>query len=101
MDALVQLKEVGDFYGSNSGMNALSYPIYQDFRDRNQVFSGILCRYQTPVSASFAGRNERAMGELVSGNYFQVLGVQPALGRLFTSEEDRTRGGAPFAERPG
>jgi predicted permease len=96
-DELVQLKEVGDHYGSNSGMNSLSYPIYQDFRDRNQVFSGILCRYQTPVSASFAGRNERAMGELVSGNYFQVLGVQPALGRLFTSEEDRTRGGAPFA----
>jgi hypothetical protein len=47
------------------------------------------------VSASFAGRNERAMGELVSGTYFQVLGVRPALGRLFTPEEDRTRGGAP------
>ena len=96
-DELVQLKEVGDFYGSNAGMNSLSYPIYQDFRDRNQVFSGILCRYQTPASVSFAGRNERAMGELVSGTYFQVLGVRPALGRLFTAEEDRTRGGAPFA----
>jgi predicted permease len=96
-DELVQLKEVGDFYGSNAGMNSLSYPIYQDFRDRNQVFSGILCRYQTPVSASFGGRNERAMGELVSGTYFQVLGVRPALGRLFTADEDRTRGGAPFA----
>jgi predicted permease len=96
-DELVQLKEVGDFYGSNAGMNSLSYPIYEDFRDRNQVFSGILCRYQTPVSASFAGRNERAMGELVSGTYFQVLGVRAALGRLFTAEEDRTRGGAPFA----
>jgi predicted permease len=96
-DELVQLKEVGDFYGSNSGMNSLSYPIFEDFRDRNQVFSGILCRYQTPVSASFAGRNERAMGELVSGTYFQVLGVRAALGRLFTADEDRTRGGAPFA----
>jgi predicted permease len=96
-DELVQLKEVGDFYGSNAGMNSLSYPIYQDFRDRNQVFSGILCRYQTPASVSFAGRNERAMGELVSGTYFQVLGVRAALGRLFTSDEDRTRGGAPFA----
>jgi predicted permease len=96
-DELVQLKEVGDHYGSNAGMNSLSYPIYEDFRDRNQVFSGILCRYQTPVSASFAGHNERAMGELVSGTYFQVLGVRPALGRLFTADEDRTRGGAPFA----
>jgi predicted permease len=96
-DELVQLKEVGDFYGSNSGMNSLSYPIFEDFRDRNQVFSGILCRQQGPVSVSFAGRNERAMGELVSGTYFQVLGVRPALGRLFTAEEDRTRGGAPLA----
>jgi predicted permease len=96
-DELVQLKEVGNFYGSNTGMNSLSYPMYEDLRGRNQVFSGILCRFQGPVSASFAGRNERAMGELVSGTYFQVLGVRPALGRLFTPEEDRTRGGAPVA----
>jgi predicted permease len=96
-EELVQLKEVGDHYGSNTGMNSLSYPIYEDFRDRNQVFSGMLCRHQLPVSVSYAGRNERSAGELVSGAYFQVLGVRPALGRLFTSEEDRVRGGAPLA----
>jgi hypothetical protein len=45
-DELVQLKEVGNFYGSNTGMNSLSYPMYEDFRDRNQVFSGILCRFR-------------------------------------------------------
>src|ERR1035438_2202714 len=38
---LAQLREVGTHYGSNNGTNALSYPIYQDFRDQNQVFSGI------------------------------------------------------------
>ena len=41
-------------------MNALSYPMYQDFRDQNQVFSGMLCRFMTVVSAALAGHNERA-----------------------------------------
>src|SRR5437870_3730806 len=96
-ERLVQLAEVGFHYGSNTGMNSLSYPIYTDLRDQNQVFSGMLCRFQRPVSVSFAGRNERASGELVSGTYFSVLGVRPALGRLFTADEDRTPGGAPLA----
>jgi predicted permease len=95
--ALVQLKEVGDHYGSNTGMNALSYPIYEDFRKQNQVFSGMFCRFQIPISISDAGRNERAEGEVVSGTYFTVLGVRPELGRLFTADEDRTRSGAPYA----
>jgi predicted permease len=94
---LVQLKEVGAHYGSNTGMNALSYPIYEDFQDQNQVFSGMFCRYQSAVAVSYSGRNERAQAELVSGTYFQVLGIRPALGRLFTPEEDRTRSGAPLA----
>jgi predicted permease len=94
---LVQLREVGQNYGSNSGMNVLSYPIYEDFRDRNQVFAGILCHDQTPVSVSFGDRNERAAAALVSGTFFPTLGVRPALGRLFTPEEDRTRGGPPLA----
>jgi putative ABC transport system permease protein len=94
---LVQLREVGSHYGNNNGMNALSYPIYQDFRDQNQVFSGMLSRYQLALSVSFDGRNERSMGELVSGTYFPVLGIRPALGRLFTPEEDRTPDGAPLA----
>jgi predicted permease len=94
---LVQFREIGQHYGNNNGMNALSYPKYQDFRDQNQVFSGMFCRYGVPVSVSFEGRNERSMGELVSGTYFPVLGVHPALGRLFTPEEDRTPDGAPLA----
>ncbi len=94
---LVQLYEVGHFYGSNSGINALSYPLYRDLSQQNQVFSGMLCRRSVPFSLSFAGRSERTAGEIVSGTYFPVLGVKPALGRLFTAAEDRTRGGAPFA----
>ena len=94
---LAQLVEQGDWYGSNNGMNALSYPMYEDLRKQNEVFSGMFCTYFTGFSASFEGRNERVAGELVSGTYFPVLGVRPALGRLFTPEDDRTPSGAPFA----
>src|SRR5262249_31931925 len=94
---LTQLRETGQHYGSNSGINALSYPIYQDFRDQNQVFSGMFCRAPIAASVSFQGRNERVFAELVSGTYFPVLGVRPALGRVFGPEEDRTPNGAPFA----
>ena len=94
---LVQLTGEGHHYGSNTGMNALSYPMYADFRDRNQVFAGMFCRFQTTVSMSFGGHNERANAEIVSGTYFPVLGVGAALGRTFTAEEDRSRSGAPYA----
>jgi MacB-like periplasmic core domain len=94
---LVQLKETGSFHGSNTGMNSLSYPIYRDFSEQNNVFSGMFCRHSLPFSVSFQGRSERAGGELVSGTYFPVLGLHAALGRLFDSTEDRTRGGSAFA----
>jgi predicted permease len=94
---LVQLRGVGMHYGSNTGMNALSYPMYEDFRNKNQVFTGMLCRYQDAASVSDSGRNERAAVELVSGTYFAVLGTGAELGRLFTPEEDRTPNGAPLA----
>ena len=94
---LAQLKARGEWYGSNNGMNAISYPMYEDLRKQNQVFSGMFCVYGTDFSASFEGRNERVPGELVSGTYFPVLGVHPALGRLFTPADDGTPGGAPYA----
>jgi predicted permease len=96
-ERLVQLQEVGKHYGSNTGMNALSYPMYEDLRDKNQVFTGVLCRFGMPLSVSYAGNSERAMGELVSGTFFQVLGIHAVLGRLFTADEDRIRNGAPEA----
>ena len=86
-DELVQLREVGQNYGSNNGINALSYPRYEDLRDKNQVFSGILCRSLAQLSVTYAGSSERAVGELVSGEYFRVLGVGAALGRLRRFDE--------------
>ena len=96
-EELVLLTARGHHYGSNSGSNALSYPLYQDFRDKNQVFSGMFCRHGETMSAGFEGRTELASVEMVSGNYFPVLGVGAALGRVFTASDDLMQGGHPLA----
>jgi predicted permease len=84
-------------YGNNSGGNAMSYPLYRDFSERNAVFTGMFCRFAYTMNVSFAGRTERADGELVSGTYFPVLGVGAAIGRTFAAEDDVTPGGHPVA----
>jgi predicted permease len=93
---LVMISSTGPHMGSNRGPRASSYPMYEDFQKQAQAFSYVFCRFGTPVSISFNGRTERVKGELVSGNYFQALGVKPALGRVFTPEwDDRTYKGHP------
>jgi macrolide transport system ATP-binding/permease protein len=67
-----------------------SYLNYKDYRDRNQVLSGLLAYRFAPMSLSHGGSNQRVWGYLVSGNYFDVLGVPPMLGRGFLPEEDKT-----------
>ncbi len=96
-EQLVLLSAVGQHYGSNMGWNRISYPMYQDFRARNQVFSGMFCFRELSLSLSYNGRTERVSGELVSGNYFPVLGVHAAIGRLFTADDDKFQGGHPLA----
>src|SRR4030081_558429 len=76
---LVLLTSRGSHYGNNRGGNALSYPMYTDFRDHSQVFSGVFCRFGLPLNVTEGGRTERAAGELVSGTYFPVLGVGAAM----------------------
>ncbi len=92
---LVLLDTKGSHLGNNRGANSFSYPMYQDFVAHNQVFSGLLCRVTTPVSMSFSGQTERASGEMVSGTYFQVLGVGAAVGRTITPNDDTTALGHP------
>ena len=77
--------------GKDGAVAAFSYPNYIDFRDRNEVLSGLLVSRFVVVSLSRKGNNEKVWGNLVSGNYFDVLGVKPALGRTFLPEEDKTR----------
>ena len=94
---LTLLNMRGRHYGSNWGGNAISYPMYRDFQDRNQVFSGMFCRFPRQVSLAFEGHTELATAELVSGTYFPVLGVPAALGRTLNENDDRTIGGHPVA----
>ena len=73
-----------------------SYLNYKDYRDRNTVFSGLFAYRFVVASLSHNGVNERVWGFDVSGNYFDVLGVTPALGRSFLAEEDQTPGSHPL-----
>ncbi|HEV2688700.1 MAG TPA: ABC transporter permease [Bryobacteraceae bacterium] len=72
-----------------------SYPMYRDFRDGNQVFSGVLARFPISFSMTWHDETDRIHGDLVSGNYFEVLGVNAAMGRTFSADDDRTPGGHP------
>jgi predicted permease len=74
----------------------ISYPDYKDYRDRNEVFSGLaVFNADTFNLLDGDGRPARVLGSLVSGNYFDVLGVRAALGRTFAPDEDRTPGTHP------
>ena len=77
--------------------STFSYAMYKDLRDRNDVFSGVITRGSAQMNVSYADQNERVRGELVSGNFFDVLGVRPWAGRLFTQDDDRTPGAHPVA----
>ena len=74
-----------------------SYPLYTEFRDRSEVLEGLLAYRFAPMSLSQGGNNERLWGYLVSGNYFDLLGVRAVRGRMFTQEEDRAPGAHPVA----
>jgi putative ABC transport system permease protein len=87
-DQLVMLYQQGSHMGSNMGTRMHSYPIYQDFQARAEPLSEVLCRRLVPASVSIDNRTERVQAEMVSGNYFSMLGVAPALGRVFNSRED-------------
>ena len=94
---IVLLAGRGRHYGGNNGRNALSYPMYQDLRDRNQVFDGMMCRYALALTIATPGQTEVTSAELVSGNYFPLLGVRAAVGRVFTATDDLHTGGHPYA----
>jgi predicted permease len=92
---LVLLTMRGKHYGNNWGGNAISYPMFRDFQNHNEVFSGMFCRFPQPVSMTYGGQAERTLGELVSGTYFGVLGIGTALGRAIGPEDDRVPDGHP------
>src|SRR5580700_5051042 len=74
-----------------------SYPMYLAIRDKNTVFANVLTRSGVSFNASYGGQSEWAVGEMVSGNYFETLAVEPFLGRLIGPEDDRIPGAHPVA----
>jgi predicted permease len=117
--ALVLFTQLGYHYGNNNGGNANSYPMYEDFREAfvdhaiqpkqprasqpydtttaTPLFSGLFARAGAAFNVGFGGSTERVQGEYVSGTYFPVLGVGPALGRVLTPDDDRNLGGEKIA----
>jgi predicted permease len=118
-DQLVLFNGARNHYGSNSGGNMLSFPMYEDFRDdfvealdvatssklprvsapvangapAPKIFSGLFARRPIAMNVGVDGQTERVPGELVSGTYFQVLGVGAALGRVILPEDDKRNDG--------
>jgi len=96
---LVNLSAPGPKSGSTSCGQAgdcdvvFSYPMFRDLEKAQTVFTGIAAHSDLGANVSYKGRTLDASGMLVSGSYFNVLGVRPALGRLFTPDDDRTPGG--------
>ena len=87
-DELVMLFQQGNHNGSNMGTRMHSYPIYQDFQQKAEPLAEVLCRRLVAASVSVDNQTERVDAEMVSGNYFTMLGVKPAIGRVFSSAED-------------
>jgi predicted permease len=95
---LVNLKTPGPKPGSNSCSQAggcdeiFSYPMFRDLEKAQTSFTGIAAHRNFGGSVGYQGTSLSADGLLVSGSYFPVLGLTPALGRLFTPEDDKTVG---------
>lgn len=74
-----------------------SYPMYRQLRDKGEVFESLAATTAVSVGLLRRGNSTVEAAELVSGNYFSTLGVQPTLGRLFTASDDTAPGGNSVA----
>ena len=87
-EELVMLYQAGPHSGSNMGLRMHSYPMYQEFQKRAEPLAEVLARRLASASVSVDNQTERAEIEMVSGNFFSMLGVPAAAGRVFNSAED-------------
>ncbi|HEX5412073.1 MAG TPA: ABC transporter permease [Terriglobia bacterium] len=85
----------------DSEMHLFSYPVYREIQQKNRVFSGVAAFSSSEAglhgTVGASGELEAMEVELVSGTYFEVLGVNPYLGRVLTDADDQTLGGHPVA----
>src|SRR3954453_1932649 len=95
-ERLVLIDWKGDTAGGGFGsFNLISYPLCRDLQAQDRFFEGVLCRAANTVNLSTGGDPAPVAVEIVSGSYFSVLGVGPALGRVLTNEDDQTAGTNP------
>jgi predicted permease len=95
-ERLVLIDWNGEWAGGGFGSyNLMPYPICRDLQQQKQFFDGVLCRAATTINLSTGGESRPTAAEVVSGTYFSVLGVNPALGRLLTIDDDQVPGASP------
>ena len=95
-ERLVLIDWKGDQAANGFGSwNLMSYPICRDLQSQTRFFDGVLCRAATTVNLTTGGEPRLTAAEIVSGSYFSVLGVGPALGRLLDNSDDATPGTSP------
>jgi putative ABC transport system permease protein len=95
-EQLVLLSWNGTFIGYGWGSGDLnSHPFFRELSAENRVFDGVFCRHPTTVYLSVENAPEPVNAEIVSGSYFPVLGVEPALGRLIEESDDLQPGAHP------
>ena len=86
--------QVANGFGS---WNLMSYPIFRDLDKQKQFFEGVFCRALTTVNLSSGGDYRPETAEIVSGNYFPLLGIGPAVGRVLANDDDGTPNATPVA----
>jgi predicted permease len=98
---LAYLYHPGPVQGSSSSDErdspSFSYPMFRDLQKEQTPFSGLAASRGTFVSLSYQNNPTHSRARMVSGNYFDVLGVKPAIGRVFSADDDRLAGGHPVA----
>ncbi len=95
-ERLVLVDWVGPQFADGRGSgNLLSYPLCRDLQDQQAFFEGVFCRHPTTVNLADGNESRPVAAEIVSGTYFPVLGVRPALGRLLDSSDDVHPGAHP------
>src|SRR6185503_8200376 len=97
---LVCLRVEGGRFGNNNGdgVRTFSHPFYLAFRDRSgSVLSGLTGQRLERPSLVGSDRSELVEVGMVAGNFFEVIGVRPALGRVLGPADDRVKNGAPVA----
>jgi predicted permease len=95
-ERLVYFNWKGSTLSSGYGYAYLnSYPLCRELQEQRQIFDGVICRHPTTAHISSGQQAQPVRAEIVSGSYFNVLGVQPRLGRLIDPSDDVSPGGHP------